>query len=115
MKNYTQLPETELVILLKEGDHAAYSEIYKRFFDLLYVFTFRRLNDEEEAKGILEEVFANLWTSRDILNISGPLSAYLSRTLHNKMINMMLQGNIEDKHMESITDFIERLSSLRTK
>jgi RNA polymerase sigma-70 factor (ECF subfamily) len=69
--------DQELVALIKEGDHAAYQAIYQRFFSLLYVHAVRRLNDDEEAGNIVQELFAYLWDKRETLEISGSLSCYL--------------------------------------
>lgn len=107
MIDYKQLSDTDLIICLREGDHAAYSEIYQRFFDILYGFINRRLNDEDKAKDILQELFADLWSKRETLAIP-VLSSYLYRAVRNKMINLIVHRNVEDKYRESMSGSTDR-------
>ena len=55
------LSDTELIALLKEGDHAAFKEVYKRYNQLLYVFAYRKLKNREESKDVVQEVFIKVF------------------------------------------------------
>lgn len=63
--------------LLKKGDEAAFTRIYHRYREKLYVVAYRRLYDATAAEGIVQEVFLQLWRKRESLHIS-TLSSYLS-------------------------------------
>ncbi|SDK10832.1 RNA polymerase sigma-70 factor, ECF subfamily [Pedobacter sp. ok626] len=104
--DYKQLSDADLVFRLKEGDHAAYSEIYQRFFGLLYAFIYKRLRDKDETKDILQELFTDVWLKRETLQIP-VLSSYLYKAVRNKMINLMVHKDVEEKYMQSIKNFME--------
>jgi DNA-directed RNA polymerase specialized sigma24 family protein len=65
MGAYYPLSDNELIQLLKESDHRAYTEIYNRYFYLLYVHACKKLRDEEQAKDVVQDVFATLWVRRE--------------------------------------------------
>ncbi|TCC99556.1 RNA polymerase sigma factor [Pedobacter hiemivivus] len=104
--DYSLLPDTELVIRLKEGDHDAYSEIYQRFFGLLYAFIYKRLKDKEESKDILQKLFSDLWLKRETLDFP-VLSSYLYRAVRIKMIALMVHKDAEESYIQSFNSFME--------
>ncbi|MES2107969.1 MAG: hypothetical protein V4577_04445, partial [Bacteroidota bacterium] len=47
------LSDNELLTLLREGDHAAFTAIYHRYKRLLYKHAYQRLRNEAEADDII--------------------------------------------------------------
>ena len=74
MNRYSSLPDQELLHLLQEGEQAAYTEIYHRYFHLLYRHAYKKLRDEEQAKDIIHDLFAALWAKRDVKLNTGNLA-----------------------------------------
>ncbi|MBC8985368.1 hypothetical protein H9X96_06235 [Pedobacter sp. N36a] len=60
MLTQTLLSDKELIALLKEGNAAAYTMIYNRYFDELYVHAYQRLRDREEAQEVVHELFSGI-------------------------------------------------------
>lgn len=60
MHYHSELSDIELTTLLKNSDRSAYTVIYHRYFDWLYIHAVRRLNNKEEAQDIVHELFAQL-------------------------------------------------------
>lgn len=87
MKSYTELSGIELMALLKKSDELAYTEIYKRFWDKIYVLACRRLNDELEAEEVVQDVFLSLWKRRKTLELKYSLNTYLSVAVKYQVIN----------------------------
>ncbi|MFC6101876.1 RNA polymerase sigma factor [Olivibacter domesticus] len=54
----------DLITRIKEGDGSAFETLYQQNWQQLYVFAVKRLDDEEEAKDVVQEVFINLWAKR---------------------------------------------------
>jgi RNA polymerase sigma-70 factor (family 1) len=71
------LTDNELVNLLKEGDEAAFTEIYNRYWDKLYFIAYKLLKDAEGAEEIVQEVFLTLWKKKEALTIQS-LTQYLA-------------------------------------
>ena len=90
MAGYGALSENSLISLVKENDEAAFKEIYERYSALLYVFAFKKLKNEDEAKDIVQEIFIALWDKRTDLNFHTSLSSYLFRAIRNRALNIFV-------------------------
>lgn len=87
MTGYGSLSEQELVVLLRAHDHAAFTEIYKRFWDKIYVVACHRLDDDLEAEEVVQDVFFSLWKRRESLEVQHSLNTYLSAAVKYQIIN----------------------------
>jgi len=101
------LTDSELVSLLKEGDKEAYAEIYNRFKGVLYIHAFRLLQDKEEAKDVVHEIFSRLWTKREQLNFTIGLSAYLYASVRNLIFDQIARKKVESEYLSSLQAFIK--------
>jgi RNA polymerase sigma-70 factor (ECF subfamily) len=85
--SYSELSDLELVTLLKEDDKAAFTEIYRRHWHLLYLHTRKLLADKDEAKDLVQEVFFTFWTKAKELDVRTNVKGYLYMTARNKVLN----------------------------
>ena len=106
MFSYSALSDIELTELLKNGDAAAYTVIYNRYFDALYIHAYRRLNNKEEAQDIIHELFTQLWTKRTAIDIKSSLASYLYSAVRNKILDLIAHQQVEFKYMSSLQDFM---------
>lgn len=104
---YSKFSDEELAVLLREGDHLAFTEIYNRFFSLLYIHAFRRLGDDEEANDVIQELFAVIWDKRELLHLTGSLSSYLYASIRNRMLDKIAHKKVSDKYMDSLASYSE--------
>lgn len=104
---YDGLSDLELTVLLKNGDASAYTIIYNRYFDQLYIHAFRRLHHKEEAQDIIHELFAQLWTKREVIQIKSNLSNYLYSAVRNKILDLISHQQVESKYMSSLQDYMK--------
>ncbi|WEK18994.1 MAG: RNA polymerase sigma-70 factor [Candidatus Pedobacter colombiensis] len=105
---YGSLSDLELTDLLKEGDVNAYTVIYNRYFDELFLHAFRRLNDKEEAQDVIHELFAGLWNKRAELTIRSSLAAYLYTSVRNRIMDVISHLQVETKYVNSLQNFIDQ-------
>lgn len=105
MSDLTNVSDTELIILLKESEHAAFTEIYKRYFNLLLVFVHSRLRDEDSAKDLVQELFLNIWVKRETMTIPDSLAAYLYTSVRNRMLRFIERNNTQTRHIHSLGIF----------
>ncbi len=106
MAVYQTLSDTELTDLLRESNHAAYTEIYKRYFHLLYVHAYKKLRDEEQAKDVIQDLFTNLWIRRDTNFIGTNLGGYLYTAVRNKIFDLFAHEKVKADYVLSLRDFI---------
>ncbi|MNJ98903.1 ECF RNA polymerase sigma factor SigW [compost metagenome] len=104
--DYKQVSDAELVVQLKAGDHAAYSEIYERYSYVLISHAYRKLQDVEEAKDVVQELFTNIWYKRESLNVFR-LDAYLYGTMRNQVLHFMAHQKVITKYTTSLSYYLE--------
>jgi RNA polymerase sigma-70 factor (family 1) len=100
--NLTSVSDQNLLLMFQAGDEAAYKEIFDRYDKLLFIYAYRKLQNTEEAKDIVQDVFINLWNNREHLNISTTLANYLYGAVRNGALNVFRHKSIDDKYIASL-------------
>lgn len=101
------LTDAELLENLPMGDDKAFTEIYNRYFGVLYVHAYKILGNDEEAKDAVQDVFSSLWTRRESITLSASLASYLYSSVRNKVFDILQHRKVEIKYTDSLRDFIE--------
>ena len=92
--------------MLSAGSHAAFGEIFNRYDRLLYIYAYKKLEDKDEAKDLVQEVFTALWDHREKIDIKESLSSYLYTALRNKALNLFRDRNINARYLSSLAGFM---------
>lgn len=95
--------DAELIALLRNEDHAAFTEVYKRFWDKVFAVAYHRLNDQLEAEEVVQDVFFSLWKRRKELEIQYSLNTYLSTAAKYQIINRQRKQYLKEQNV-AITD-----------
>lgn len=101
------LSDSVLLDRLSGGDERAFTEVYNRYFGLLYVHAYKILGNEDEAKDTVQDLFSNLWTRRKTLTVTGSLSSYLYTAIRNKVFDVLQHRKVENKYADSLKAFME--------
>lgn len=104
---YGKLTDKALLDLLKSGDEMAFSEIYERFWPLLYRHARRFLKHNDEARDVVQEVFLLLWEKIPTLHIDISLNAYLFAAVRNRALNVIAHSKVKDEYIAAFERFIE--------
>ncbi|WP_316818581.1 RNA polymerase sigma-70 factor [Pedobacter nyackensis] len=102
MNDYKKLSDLELIRLLQASDHGAYTEIYNRYFRLLYVHAVKKLRDEDQAKDILHELFTKLWIRRETNLTDINFAGYLYTLLRNRILDFLGHQLVKTKYVVHI-------------
>src|SRR3546814_6763281 len=94
---YRNYRDEELTPLLVEGDRVAYTELYNRYKKRVYVHAYRILQDREEAKDVVQELFTVLWTRRETLNYSNGFAGYVYSAARNKVLDRIARKKVDRK------------------
>lgn len=100
------LSDTELIALLKEGESTAYTQIYNRYFQLMFVFAYKKLRDEELAKDFVQELFEKLWAKRDTILSDGNLAQYLYISLRSRILDYFAHRKVQSKYVDFLAGFV---------
>ncbi|MEQ6120857.1 RNA polymerase sigma-70 factor [Reichenbachiella sp. MALMAid0571] len=98
--NYNTLTDIELMRLLQNGEEA-FLEVYKRYWDKLYIYAHNLLDDKQICEDVIQDVFVDFWAKKDKVLISN-LSHYLYQSVKFKIFNVFRNGKIAKKHIDRI-------------
>jgi RNA polymerase sigma-70 factor (family 1) len=105
---YSKLTDAELVVLLRNQNRSAFSEIFNRYWGQLYVHALKMLKDEDDAKDIVQEVFTALWLKSEKIEIILNLQAYLFSCIRFKVLNHIRDNNTRINYIDLFSQFINR-------
>jgi RNA polymerase sigma-70 factor, ECF subfamily len=89
-----------LSIRIKMGDEQAFELFFRQYYIRLCGFANKYLNDPEEAREIVQEVFTKIWEVREDINPDESLCSYLFKMTSNISINKLRHKNVESKYVE---------------
>jgi len=107
MPDVNVLTDSVLSEQLRSGSHEAYSEIYARYFGLLFIAACKKVSDREDARDLVHETFTNLWDKRKNLNPEMGIASYLYASLRNRIINWFAHQQVSSKYVTSFRLFYE--------
>src|ERR1700739_166896 len=102
-----KFPDEELIKLLKQGDHRAYTEIYSRYSGLLYLHAYNKLRNREEVKDIIQELFTTLWVNRESLTLEHNLAGYLYQAIQNRILKLYAYKKVRSAYIDKIQEVKE--------
>lgn len=76
MQLFPNHSDEQLLRLLQQNDEAAFTEIYNRYWKILYSSAHNILQVKDAAEDAVQEVFISLWKRRNLVHIES-LKAYL--------------------------------------
>ncbi len=104
--SFTTLSDNELIVLLKDSSHAAYAELYQRYYRLLFVHAYKRLKDKEQVKDIVQEFFVSLWDKRETITMRSSPAGYFFTAINNRVIDYFLHQEVKEKYISSFARFL---------
>ena len=93
-----ELENETINTLLAQRDETAFEQVFKTHFKRLHAYAFTILRDEVEAEEMVQQVFFKLWERNENLSLSGPVSAYLYRAVHNESLNYLKHQKVRSNH-----------------
>ena len=84
--------------LLAKKDEAAFEQVFKSHFKSLHAYACTILKEEAQAEEIVQQVFFKLWERADSLTITGSVTAYLYRAVHNESLNYIKHKKVRSEH-----------------
>ncbi|UKJ06808.1 RNA polymerase sigma factor [Solitalea lacus] len=99
MISYRERTDNDLFHLLKEGNHAAYEEIYKRYWAILFRHARRILQNDEESKDIIQDIFTMLWVKSADIALTSNLSSFLYASVRNRVLDLIDKNKVRSNYL----------------
>jgi RNA polymerase sigma-70 factor (family 1) len=96
----TLVTDASLLQLLANGDEDAFQALYDRYWERLYVYVVRKVEFQETAEEIVQDIFIDLWKRRESLLIER-LESYLFGAARNRIVDVIRAGMIRRHHEAS--------------
>jgi len=93
-----------LLSRMREDDSEAFTLIYRRYWEDLFVTAAKVLRGKEEASDVLQDVFLSLWNRRKEITIEGSLAAYLQTSVRYKAIHYIEKNITRRDYLALLTD-----------
>ncbi len=95
--------DEELCRAIKAADEHAFKQLYYRYYEALFKFAWRRVQETEAARGLVQTIFIRLWNSRERLDEQQSLKSYLYRIATNLVIDHIRQkGQVRHQTLDEI-------------
>lgn len=107
MTDYTSYSDIELADLVRSADDRAFKEIYDRYNKLLYLFAYNKLRNKEEAKDVVQDVFAWVLNNRTRFAINSSVSSFLYKSVLNKIFDIFRHQSVIRKYIEQGDHYID--------
>lgn len=106
-RNQARYPDSELFRLISINDGEAYAELYDRYWEKLFLAACARLESEELAEDIVQDIFLKLYANRrELATVRHPAqylftalrytvySAYRSQALHHGYVDRFIRSEV---------------------
>ena len=89
--------DDQLVHLVKQGNHHAFSELYNRYNHVLYAYALKITGDHDQAQEIVQQVFVSFWNNRATIDIRGSVSRYLYTAIKYRFYRLIHDDKIHSR------------------
>lgn len=101
----------ETLLLIKQGNADAFSEIYALYKDKIFAFAFALTKSRDIAEEIVQEVFFKLWDKREQINIEYPFTAYVKKITYHHIISYFRKVKLDRKLQEKLYSNLQVLTN----
>lgn len=81
---------------------AAFDAIYNMYCHKLHGFVLRYLKQEQDAEGIVQEVFIKIWEARSKIDVYASFESFLFTIAYNATISLLRKKVCETKSLEHL-------------
>lgn len=89
------IEETQLIIRVKDGDHAAFRAIYSKYCRLVFSYSLFIVKSRPLAEEAVQEVFSKVWEKRESLRSEYSFKAYLCTIAKNYLLNQLRKATYD--------------------
>lgn len=98
------MKEVKLLEQLSLGTDEAYKDLYEQYYYRFYSLAYRYMEEKEEAKDIVQDVFYEFWQKRTQFGNIVALKSYLYKSVQNKCLDKLRQNKVRDKYLGTLKE-----------
>lgn len=87
---------------IRQGNRAAFRELFEDYYPILCVFAMRYLRDEEQSKDVAQEVLLSYWERREDFEDLFKVKGYLYTAARNRCLNIIKHGRVDAGYVQEV-------------
>lgn len=101
------MSDRELLDRLRAGDHAAFDEIFRQWYEPAVRVATRVLRDQGVAEEITQDVFLELWRRREAFPPDSTVGAYVLQSVRNRSLNHLRHLQVQQRSVVQVEAMTE--------
>jgi len=101
-----------LVAAIRDADEAAFSLLYERYFQRVYLFSFLRLRNHADTEEAVQETFTSVFRSIDAYRGESPLASWIYGIARNTVNNQLRRASAQRRRLARARIELARASLL---
>lgn len=93
----------------KRGKEHAFRVVFDEYYKTLCFFAFQIIKDELVVGDLVQEVFVNLWKSRETINSDAHLRLFLYQALRRRCLNWLRDRQVEAEFRETYHELVDEV------
>jgi RNA polymerase sigma-70 factor (ECF subfamily) len=111
-RDVTLLADEDLMVLVRDGDAAAFEVVYERHATAAFSLAYRMMGRRGPAEDVVQEAFISLWRSGARYEPTrGSVRTWVLAVVHHRAIDALRRGTRHDKHRASDEGIEERFEA----
>src|SRR5215831_20099737 len=98
--------DLSLWLRFKNGDKQAFAELYQKHILSLLAYGSKLCSDQEILKDSIQELFVELWNSRQNLSATDSVKFYLFKALRYKLLRFEKRSHAQARWLQSAAEVI---------
>ena len=87
---------------LRSGREDAFRQLFEMYYQNLFIFAGKYLNDPEAARDTVQDFFLNLYETRASLHIHSSVKSYLYSSVRNRCLNRLKYERMRVRHRDEV-------------
>lgn len=92
---------------MEKVDKKSIEALYQSYWEMLFQYVIRVLQDEDDAGDVVQEVFITLWEQRNKLEHIDNPKAYLFTMARNRALRFIALHQNKQRFIESLSEFLQ--------
>jgi RNA polymerase sigma-70 factor (ECF subfamily) len=91
----------ETLEALRNGEHSAFEAVFIAYFNKIQSFIYGYIKSKTDAEDLTEDLFVNLWTNRQSIDLSKSFDSYLHTIARNAAINFLKHKYMSESYQKN--------------
>lgn len=93
---------------MQRNINTVYDTLFRQMYAKLFFYAKGMVGSEDDAQDVVEEVFADLWQRRNVVEFGDKISSFLYRAVYTRSVNLL-------RHRKMSSGYIRQMDEINSK